>query len=204
MVQSRHQEPATVALLETLVEALWSSTWGEQDETVIAGLITPPLLPTDTAVNGGDTPSADIGTFKLRAAEARVAFLAEFLFYRLSDHAAPTLRLLDFRIWYTGHPHAVHASDQIRFAYGLRDILQKADGHTDFIEQLLMIFGHQNCIPPAPHFGWLDNPTACTTITESLDEYITRVCQTRSDTVDSEFKQKLENNIRGWRRGCRG
>ncbi|KAJ7453748.1 hypothetical protein FB451DRAFT_1185042 [Mycena latifolia] len=64
-----------------------------------------------------------------------------------------------------------------------------------------MIFGPQNLLlleHPTYPFGWLDNPTARTAITESLDEYVTRVCQT-SDTVDSKLKQKLENQIRGWR-----
>ncbi|KAJ7453753.1 hypothetical protein FB451DRAFT_1144628 [Mycena latifolia] len=206
IVQSQHQEPATEALLKTLVvESLWSTARGERDETVIAGLVTHPLLPADTAVNRGNTPSVKLGSYKLlseRVAEARVAFLAEFLeicgAIGLFDRAATTVHVLGSRIQdeYNDDPYAVHASHQIRFAKGLGDILRKAEGHTDSIEDLFKTFapGHFN-----PPLGWVDDATARMSITESLDEYVTRVCETSGGAVDTELVQKLENQIRGWR-----
>ncbi|KAJ7453739.1 hypothetical protein FB451DRAFT_1408622 [Mycena latifolia] len=209
IVQSQHQDPATEALLKTLVvESLCSTARGERDETVIAGLITHSLLPADTAVSRGNIPSVDIAAWKLlrgRVAEARVAFLADFLeicgAVGLFDRAASTVHVLGSRIQgiQDEYTYAVHTSHQIRLAKGLRDILQKAEGYTDSIEEFLMIFSPPHFGPPWDPLSWVDNPTARTIITESLDDYITRVCQTTSGAVDSELKKKLKYQIRGWR-----
>ncbi|KAJ7453738.1 hypothetical protein FB451DRAFT_1408621 [Mycena latifolia] len=121
---------------------------------------------------------------------------------RLFDRAATTAGALASRIEreYNHHQHAVHASHQIRFANGLGDILRKAEGHTESIEELLGIFAVKTSIndPAAPAYEWLDDATARTTISGLLEEYVTRVCNPSNGALDSERRKKSENLIRGW------
>ncbi|KAJ6600320.1 hypothetical protein DFH09DRAFT_1128037 [Mycena vulgaris] len=216
-----YRSNSVITLLKTIIpdSLLWNlGLLFNVDSGMVSRLLEHPLLPHVTAIRSLahiQTSFDKHGDFRLfsflqggslnrlnsgavlwaRVCEAHVQVFAEFLegcgSSSLPSGATEITRLLrEKRL----DAYVVHASHQIRLADSIAHILQKAQRHTELIEELLELFSPQSDLGQGEgrslvDVRWFDNATARKTIKECWANYATRMSLTATSSVLAKLEK---------------
>ncbi|KAJ6600340.1 hypothetical protein DFH09DRAFT_1128062 [Mycena vulgaris] len=217
-----YRSGSVITLLKTIIpdSLLWNlGLLFNVDSGMVSRLLEHPLLPHATAIpslahmqasfdkygdfclfsflQGGSLGRLNSGAVLwARVCEAHIQVFAEFLegcgSGSLPSGATEITRLLRKKRL---DAYVVHASHQIRLADSIAHILQKAQRHTELIEELLELFspqsdlGHQGEGCSLVDVRWFDNATARQTIKESWADYAVRISMTPTVLVPDKLKK---------------